>query len=115
MILMHLMLAGLMVLDESSLYTWGELFLLYGSAVLVVIGIYILTKKQNLVVIKDQEDLLAKGEQQTFFVGSDIDLNHSQVRLGRSSMTRISVSSREDLKEELLPAMTEEQEMDNLA
>lgn len=43
MILMHMMLAGLILLDESALYTWGELCALFGSAIFVILGIYILT------------------------------------------------------------------------
>lgn len=43
MILMHMMLSGLILLDESSLYTWGELCALFGSATFVILGIYILT------------------------------------------------------------------------
>mmetsp|Transcript_34747 Transcript_34747/g.45715 ORF Transcript_34747/g.45715 Transcript_34747/m.45715 type:complete len:169 (+) Transcript_34747:773-1279(+) len=53
MILMHMLLSGLIVLNESALYTWLELLQLYGSAVFVIAGIYVLTKKQNIVVIKD--------------------------------------------------------------
>ena len=53
MILMHMMAAGLLVLDESALYSTEQLFLLLGSACLVVLGIYVLTCKQNLVVMKD--------------------------------------------------------------
>ena len=52
---MGMMGTGLIVLKESSLYTWGELFLLFGSAITIVIGIFILTKKQNMVLVKDQE------------------------------------------------------------
>ena len=46
----------MLVLQESKLYSWGELFLLYGSAIIVIIGIYLLTKKQNMVLVNDQED-----------------------------------------------------------
>ena len=53
MVLMFMMVAGLVVLNESALYDWGELALLYGSAGFVVLGIYILTQKQNVVVLKD--------------------------------------------------------------
>ena len=52
---MGMMVTGLIVLKESALYTWGELFLLFGSAVVICIGIYILTKKQSMVMVKDQE------------------------------------------------------------
>ena len=44
-ILMGLMVSGLLVLNESALYTVGELFLLFGSAIVVIAGIYLLTKK----------------------------------------------------------------------
>ena len=71
MILMHMMVAGLLVLDESSLYTWQEMMLLFGSAAFVILGIYVLTCKQNLVVLKDQEDLIASGAGQTYYVSTD--------------------------------------------
>ena len=45
MILMHMMVAGLLVLDESSLYSWEELMLLFGSATFVILGIWVLTCK----------------------------------------------------------------------
>ncbi len=53
MVLMFMMVAGLVVLNESSLYNWGELLMLYGSAGFVILGIFILTQKQNIVVIED--------------------------------------------------------------
>jgi len=53
MILMHMMLAGLILLDESALYTWGELCALFGSAIFVILGIYILTQKQSFVLLMD--------------------------------------------------------------
>ena len=55
MILMLVMASGLIVLDESSKYSWGELFVLFASATLVVLGIYVLTKKQNLIVINGDQ------------------------------------------------------------
>lgn len=45
MVLMFMLVAGLVVLNESALYDWGELALLYGSAGFVILGIYILTQK----------------------------------------------------------------------
>ena len=45
MILMLVMLSGLVVLDESSQYSWSELMILFASATLVVLGIFVLTKK----------------------------------------------------------------------
>lgn len=56
MLLMFMLIAGLLILDEMDFYTWGELALLSGSALFVILGIYVLTKKQNLVMVKDQED-----------------------------------------------------------
>lgn len=53
MLLMGLMVAGLLVLNEAALYTWGELFLLFGSALFIIFGIYLLTKKQYMVVVMD--------------------------------------------------------------
>lgn len=43
--LMSLMLSGLVLLDESSLYSWGELLRLAASCLLVFLGIFILTLK----------------------------------------------------------------------
>ena len=62
LILMNMLLSGLIVLNESQLYTMWQLIKLFGSALLVVLGIYVLTKKQNLVVLQDQETTLAQGE-----------------------------------------------------
>lgn len=53
MILMHMQLSGLIILNESALYSWGKLSALFGSAIFVILGIYVLTRKQNLVVVND--------------------------------------------------------------
>ena len=47
LILVFVMVSGMVCLDESALYTWGEISLLGGSCLLVLLGIYILTQKQN--------------------------------------------------------------------
>lgn len=60
-ILMGLMVAGLLVLNESALYTWGQLSILFASAVVVIAGIFILTKKQNLIMVNSQEEQIAHG------------------------------------------------------
>ena len=52
---MGMMGTGLIVLKESALYSWGELFLLFSSDILVVLGIYVLTKKQSMILVKDQD------------------------------------------------------------
>ena len=44
-ILMHMILSGLIVLNEAALYSVWELVKLSGSAVLVIAGIYVLTQK----------------------------------------------------------------------
>ena len=46
-ILINWMVSGLVLLDESSLYTWSELFMLGGSCLLVILGILVLTLKQS--------------------------------------------------------------------
>ena len=50
-ILINVMVAGMILLDESKLYTWKELILLYSAGLVIILGIYILTKKQNKVII----------------------------------------------------------------
>ena len=60
-ILMGLMVAGLLVLNESALYTWGQLSILFASAIVVIAGIFILTKKQNLIMVNSQEEQIAHG------------------------------------------------------
>ena len=60
-ILMGLMVTGLLVLNESALYTWSEMFLLFGGALIIIIGIYVLTMKQNMVVVGDSEEQIAEG------------------------------------------------------
>lgn len=56
-ILMNWMISGLVLLDESKLYTWGELALLAASCLLVILGIFVLTLKQSEIikVTHDQE------------------------------------------------------------
>ena len=44
-VLINWMLSGLVLLDESKLYKWGELFMLGGSCILVILGIFVLTLK----------------------------------------------------------------------
>ena len=50
-ILINVMVAGMILIDESKLYTWTELILLYSAGLVVISGIYVLTKKQNKVII----------------------------------------------------------------
>ena len=45
--LINWMLAGLVLLDESSLYSWGELFRLCSSCLFVILGIFVLTLKHS--------------------------------------------------------------------
>ena len=55
-ILINVMVAGMILIDESKLYTWTELILIYSAGLVVILGIYILTKKQNKVILdKDVE------------------------------------------------------------
>ena len=49
-ILMNWMVSGLVLLDESSLYSWRELLRLGASCLLVILGIFILTLKQSEIV-----------------------------------------------------------------
>ena len=44
-ILINWMMSGLVLLDESNLYSWGELFRLGASCILVILGILVLTFK----------------------------------------------------------------------
>ena len=50
-ILINVMIAGMILLDESKLYTWKELIFLYSAGLVVIVGIYILTKKQNKLIL----------------------------------------------------------------
>ena len=59
-VLMNWMLSGLVLLDESNLYTWGELFMLSASCCLVIMGIFVLTLKQSEIV-RLEESSNAKG------------------------------------------------------
>ena len=102
---MHMMVAGLIVCNESVLYSWGELLRLCSSAGFVIIGIFILTKKKNIVVIKDQEELVAQGDTKTFFVSNQVDLAMSEVKLSRSG-------SFAQLNEELLPLDQKDDDFD---
>ena len=51
-ILINWMVSGLVLLDESKLYTWGELLRLAASCLLVIAGIFILTRKQSEIVVQ---------------------------------------------------------------
>lgn len=48
------MLSGLVLLDESALYTWGELFQLAGCASLIILGIAVLALKQAELKAKEE-------------------------------------------------------------
>ena len=50
-ILINVMVAGMILIDESKLYTWAELLILYSAGLVVIMGIFVLTKKQNKVII----------------------------------------------------------------
>ena len=59
-VLINWMVSGLVLLDESKLYTWSELFRLGASCLLVVLGIFVITLKQSeLVRLEESGD--AKG------------------------------------------------------
>ena len=49
-VLINWMVSGLVLLDESSLYSWGELIRLGASCSLVILGIIVLTKKQSEII-----------------------------------------------------------------
>ncbi len=53
MVIIFTITAGLVLFDESSYYSWLELSGILGSAVLVLIGIVVLTFKHNVVKDKD--------------------------------------------------------------
>ena len=113
LILMHLMASGMIILDEAKFYSWSEMLLLWLSALIVILGIYILTQKKNLVVISEQDLHNAVGQDKTSFVFDQTDLNIEQLRVSRSSnsfggisATRPQISAH--LVEELLPQEDDE-------
>ena len=46
-VLINWMVSGLILLNESSLYSWSELVMLGASCLLVILGIFVLTLKQS--------------------------------------------------------------------
>ena len=57
-VLMNWMVSGLVLLDESKLYTWGELFRLGASCLLVILGIYVITLKKSEIVRLEEIDAM---------------------------------------------------------
>ena len=55
-VLINWMVSGLVLLDESKLYTWGELLRLAASCLLVIAGIFVLTLKQSEIVVDTTEN-----------------------------------------------------------
>ena len=55
-ILINWMVSGLVLLDESALYTWGELTLLGASCLLVISGIFVLTRKQSEIARESSDE-----------------------------------------------------------
>ena len=100
-ILMHMILSGLIVLNEAALYSVWELVKLSGSAVLVIAGIYVLTQKKNMVVVHDQEDALAQGNTQTFYVSNQLQMALNEYRLSRRS--QVQQTRDPNLEQSLLP------------
>jgi len=52
MLLFSLLLA-LLILDESRFYSWMQLFGLVGAACIVLVGIFVLVLKTNMLAIKE--------------------------------------------------------------
>lgn len=50
LLLCSVILSGLILLDESQFYSWGELMQLVASSMIVILGIYVLTLKQSSIV-----------------------------------------------------------------
>ena len=58
------MLSGLILLDESKFYTWGELFQLFGCVFFIIAGIYVLTMKQSeMLRVSEQNEPAQIGHQ----------------------------------------------------
>ena len=55
MILLLMLTTGLLVFNEQQLYTWFEIIRLFGSAMVVIVGIWILTCKHNALVIHNEK------------------------------------------------------------
>lgn len=49
-LLIFMIVSGLIFLDESANYTWGELIRLFASSGFVILGIYVLTRKQSAII-----------------------------------------------------------------
>jgi len=55
MVIIFSIAAGLVLFDEASFYTWLELLGIFGSTLLILIGIVVLSFKHNVVKQKDAE------------------------------------------------------------
>ena len=46
-----MLIAGMVLMDESKFYTWKDLFILFSAGLIIVSGIYVLTIKQSKVLL----------------------------------------------------------------
>ena len=80
-VLINWMVSGLVLLDESKLYTWGELFRLGASCLLVVLGIYVITLKQSEIVrLEESDEKVLPAAEPLLSPNSDKDSDQQQMQ-----------------------------------
>ena len=80
-VLINWMVSGLVLLDESKLYTWGELFRLGASCLLVVLGIYVITLKQSEIVrLEESDEKVLPAAEPLLSSNSDKDSDQQQMQ-----------------------------------
>ena len=68
-ILVNMMIAGMVLMDESKFYSWKDLFILYFAGLTIVSGIYVLTKKQNKLVLHNDPNTINNGNRSSQLEG----------------------------------------------
>ena len=65
-ILVNMMIAGMVLMDESKFYSWTDLFVLFFGVFVIISGIYVLTKKHNKVVQSESRNKIASDNGEDF-------------------------------------------------
>ena len=75
MVINFIIISGLVLLDESSNYSWQQLLRIGYSSMLIVIGIYISTLKQSAIILMKE----GNNEEVSSTVAEKDDLNNKLI------------------------------------
>lgn len=80
--------SGLVLFDESALYTWGQLLEIIGAILLVIIGIFVLALKHNLPKLRAQTLPDELRREETPLLGSEAADDGEEMLLAYIKVTR---------------------------